>query len=130
MIRRINPPIAVMCMLIGVLFTWSALKPVSAQPSADVTYPVYNVNYITTNATTAVLIGSGVLHSLCVTDFGASSNTATVYDSLAGSGTIIALFDTVTFDGCALLDVRVTTGITIVTATGTAPEITVSYRAL
>lgn len=103
--------------------------PVTAQPSGAAIYPVYNVTYITTNTTTVALTGAGVLHSFCVTDVGSSSNTATVYDNTAGSGTIIALFDIDNFTaGCAVMDARVTTGITVVTATGTAGEITLTYR--
>ena len=102
----------------------------STQPTSSAFIPVYNVTYITTNTTTTALSGAGVLHTFCVTDLGAMSNLATVYDNTAGSGTVIALFDTVTFDGCAELDARVTTGITVVTATGTAPEITLTYRGL
>lgn len=102
---------------------------VSAQLSGVARLPVYNVSYITTNTTTVVLTGAGVLHSFCVTDVGASSNVATVFDNTAGSGTVIALFDMDNFTaGCAVLDARITTGITVVTATGTAGEITLTFR--
>lgn len=88
-----------------------------------------NANYknISTNATTVVKIGSGVLHSIIINDAGVSANTATVYDNTAGSGTVIATIDTVTTGGTLDYGCDFSTGLTIVTATGTAANITVIY---
>lgn len=87
--------------------------------------PFANIN---TNTTTTVKSGAGYLHTLCINTKGASANTATIYDSTTGSGTKIATMDTTSAVECQLFDVRFGTGLTIVTATGTAPDITVSYR--
>jgi hypothetical protein len=84
---------------------------------------------ITTNTTTAVKSGAGTLVRIVVNTKGAAANTATLYDNLAGSGTRIGTLDTVNGAiasieyGCAFA-----TGLTIVTATGTAADITVVYR--
>lgn len=85
---------------------------------------------ISTNATTTVKSGAGTLHAIIFNKVGASANTATVYDNTAGSGTIIALFDTTATGllGSIIYDLKFTTGLTIVTATGTAADITVVYR--
>ena len=57
------------------------------------------------------------------------ANTATVYDNTAGSGTKIATIDTTLGRAVALiLDVAFATGLTVVTATGTAADLTVAYR--
>ena len=80
---------------------------------------------ISTATTTTVLSGSGVLHSIVITDSVASA--ITVYDNTAGSGTVIALFAASTLEGTFLFDVAVGTGITVVTVG--ASDITVTYRA-
>ena len=83
---------------------------------------------ITTNATTTVKSGAGFLHTLCINTKGASANTATVYDNTTATGTKIATLDTTGSVGCLTYDVAFATGLTIVTATGTAPDLTASYR--
>lgn len=82
---------------------------------------------IASNATTTVLSGGGYLHSITINTKGASSNTATVYDNTAASGSKIATIDTTAAVVTLLYDVNVKTGITVVTATGTAADLTVSY---
>lgn len=79
---------------------------------------------ITTNTTTVVKTGSGVLDRIVIGTAGTSS-VITVYDNTAASGTKIG---TVSGDAQAVLvfGVRFATGLTIVT-TG-APNVTVSYR--
>jgi hypothetical protein len=84
---------------------------------------------ITTNTTTAVKSGAGTLVRVVINSKGAAANTAVLYDNTAGSGTRIGTLDTVngaiaSLDyGCAF-----STGLTIVTATGTAADLTVVYR--
>ena len=79
-------------------------------------------------ATTTIKSGPGRLKSITINTAGASSNTVTVYDNTAGSGDTIA-----TIDGTAAeqtLDyggVEFTTGLTVVIATGTAADITVTW---
>ena len=120
--------LAIFALALLTVFGLTALP--AAQPSGANFYPVYNVTHISTNTTTTAMTGAGVLRSLCVADQGASANTATVYDNTAGSGDVIAVVDTVTFDGCLELDARITTGITVVTATGTAGDLVLTYRAI
>ena len=80
------------------------------------------------NATTTVKTGGGLLHSITLNNAGAGGNTCAVYDNTAGSGTLIATIDTVELNGRTLLyDVHFVTGLTIVIATGTAADITVTY---
>lgn len=90
--------------------------------------PTFAYSNLKANATTTVKSGSGLLHGITINDAGAASNTCTVYDNTAGSGTTIATIDTVELNGRTLIyDVRFATGLTIVLATGTAADITVAY---
>lgn len=88
----------------------------------------YTYNNISTNTTTTVKSGPGFLHALAVNNPGASE-TVTLYDNTTNSGTLIA---TITIPagylGTILYDVKLTTGLTIVTAGTTACNLTVSYR--
>lgn len=84
-------------------------------------------NNISTNDTTVVKEGAGWLKYITVNTSGASSNTITVYDNTAGSGTKIATIDGTMAEGTLHYEVEFSTGLTIVTATGTAANITVSY---
>lgn len=81
---------------------------------------------ITTDATTVVKSGVGVLHTVCV-NTPAATETITIYDNTAASGTKIA---TITLfastNPCFLFDVAFSTGLTVVTATA-AGDITVSF---
>lgn len=125
--RRVSFSLLIIVLaLIVVNLSWQ----VQAQPSGALTYPAYSKTPISTNTTTLVLSGAGVLHAICLNDQGASSNTATVYDALTATGTAFAIIDTVTAPGCLVYDAAVQTGITVVTGTGTAGHLTVLYRAL
>lgn len=79
------------------------------------------------NATTTLLSGPGWLESITLNTKGASSNTITVYDNTAGSGTKIATIDSTLGIQTLFYQCSVKTGLTIVIATGTAADITVSY---
>jgi len=79
-------------------------------------------------ATTTVKSGAGFLHCLSINTKGASSNTLTVYDNTAGSGTVIAVIDTTAQVQSLFYDVTFATGLTIVSATGTGADYTVAYR--
>ncbi len=88
----------------------------------------YSYSNISTNATTAVKASAGTLHSITINTKGASSNVATVYDNTAGSGTKIATLDTTLGQSTLVYDIAFATGLTIVTATGTAADLTVAYK--
>ena len=124
--------LTILSSVVALLLTlFVATDRMEAQPTSTAFYPVYSKTPISTNATTLVLSGAGVLHAICVNDLGASSNTATVYDALTATGTAFAIIDTVTVDSnCLVYDAAISTGITVVTATGTAGHLTVLYRAL
>lgn len=82
--------------------------------------------YISTATTTTVKSGAGILHKILIGTGGAGSN-AVIYDNTTATGTILATIDTATRDNF-VLDLQFSTGLTIVTASGTPALITVVYR--
>lgn len=90
----------------------------------------YNYKHISTNATTVVKTGPTVLRAINVNDAGASANTATVYDGVDATGTVVAVLDTTSANALRghIYDVKLSVGLTVVTATGTAGDLTVSYE--
>ena len=82
---------------------------------------------VTSNATTVVKSGQGVLGRIVINKAGASSNIATVYDNTAGSGTKIATIDTTTTRPIDY-EVIFQTGLTIVTSAGTAADLTIVWQ--
>jgi len=79
---------------------------------------------ITSNTTTVVKSGAGFLHAIVVTKAGGSANTITVYDNTAGSGTVLASINA-NVQGTYLFDRAFSTGLTVVTASGSAPTVQV-----
>lgn len=93
------------------------------------TYPFgHNYAHISTATTTIVKSGAGVLHNISVNTLGTVASVTTVYDNTAGSGTVIAVINTLALSGAFVLDVAFSTGLTLVTTGTVAPDITVSYR--
>jgi hypothetical protein len=88
----------------------------------------FSKSHIATNTTVTSKTGAGILHAITVSTKGATGNIATVYDNTAGSGTVIAVIDTTAGPATLVYDVAFTTGLTIVTATGTAADLTVAWR--
>jgi hypothetical protein len=80
------------------------------------------------NTTTTLQVGAGVLHRVIV---GGTGGTVTFYDNTAGNGTILGVID---ISGYGLAPVSLeykchySTGLTVVTSTGTAPKLTVVYE--
>lgn len=92
--------------------------------------PSCSFNNIITNTTTVVKTGAGILYALILGDPRASE-VITIYDNTAASGTLIG---TITLPATLLTDVTYylfgvafSTGLTIVTATGAAVNLTVAY---
>ena len=85
----------------------------------------YNIN---TNTTSTVKSGAGVLKRIVVNKVGALLNTCTIYDNTTATGTIIGTIDLVHTQMVFEYDVVFTTGLTIVTATGTAADLTIVYQ--
>ena len=83
---------------------------------------------INTNTTSTVKSGAGVLKRIVVNKVGALSNTCTIYDNTTATGTIIGTIDPVHTQMVFEYDLVFSTGLTIVTANGTAADITVIYK--
>lgn len=92
----------------------------------------FNFRNLAANGTTVIRTGRGILHTITINDAGASSNTCTVYDGTSAAGTVIATIDTVTtlFPTTLTFDAEFATGLTVVLATGTAANITVTWAPL
>lgn len=94
--------------------------------SPQQTISVYKYKNITDQSTTTVKSGSGILHTICV-NTPAATETITIYDNTAGSGTKIGTATIyASTNPCLTYDVAFSTGLTIVTATASS-DITVSY---
>ncbi len=83
---------------------------------------------ITTTGTTTIKSGAGIFRRLVINTKGGSSNTFTIYDNTAGSGTVIATVDTVNSTGSLEYGLAFSTGLTIVSASGTSANATVIYE--
>jgi hypothetical protein len=79
---------------------------------------------VSTATTTTVKSGSGLLHSIIVT--GGTAGTIVIYDNTAGSGTVIASFDSTNALETYVFNCKFSTGLTIVT--GSATKVTAIYR--
>lgn len=106
------------------------IAPALAQtPSA---YPVapsgLNATNITTDATTTVKSGAGILGSVCVNTV-ASGETITIYDNTAASGTKIGTITSGSgqFPSCETFNAKFYTGLTVVTGTA-AGDLTVLWK--
>jgi hypothetical protein len=111
-----------------------ALAPLLAHAQTGIGQPVsvgpYAYAHIAAGATTVVKGTAGILHYICI-NTPVASDTITVYDNTAASGTKIA---TVTIPGtitaespfCLRYDLMFTTGLTVVTFG--ADDITVAFR--
>lgn len=84
----------------------------------------FNYTYIAAAATTVVKSGAGHLHRIVVE--GGTAGAITVYDNTAGSGTIIAAFDSTAALASYEFNASFATGLTIVTAAAT--KLTVMTR--
>lgn len=83
---------------------------------------------ITSNTTTVCKLGAGTLHKIILNKAGGNTNTITIYDNTAASGTIIGTITNVIGSIDSLLyDLDFYTGLTILTQTGTAGDLTVVY---
>ena len=104
------------------------LAPASAQTFGSPQYVVtaYKYAHITTDTTTLVKSGGGLLHTICV-NTPAATETITVDDALTATTptiAVITLYASTT--PCFTLDINFTVGLTIVTGTA-AGDITVTY---
>jgi hypothetical protein len=86
-----------------------------------------NYSHLNGNGTATLRSGAGWLHTITINIKGAAGNTVTVYDNTNASGTIIAVIDPTQNLVTLEFDAAFQTGLTIVLASGTAADITVSY---
>ena len=97
--------------------------------AVETTKKTSSFSHITTNTTTTVKSGAGVLRRIVINNKGSGANTLTIYDNTSGSGTTIGIIDTVDgVSGHFEYGVSFSTGLTIVTANGTAADVTVIYE--
>jgi len=81
---------------------------------------------ITTNTTTTVKSGAGILHSVSVNTKGAT-DTAQMWDNTSAAGTKIGLLDVTLAQDTLIYDIAFNIGLTIVTAGTTPADITVTW---
>jgi len=97
--------------------------------AVETTKKTSSFSHITTNTTTTVKSGAGVLRRIVINTRGGVLNTFTIYDNTSGSGTVIAVIDTVNgVSGQFEYGVSFSTGLTVVLAGGTAADITIIYE--
>lgn len=95
-------------------------------------YPVapsgLNATNITTDATTTLKSGAGLLGSVCVNTV-ASGETIAIYDNTVGSGTKIGTITSASGQSpsCETFNASFYTGLTVVTATA-AGDLTVTWK--
>lgn len=100
-------------------------QKLDAVNDAVTTYPFgHSYSYISTAATTTVKSGTGILKSIIVN--GGTAGTVILYDNTAGSGTVIASFDSTNALATYPFELTFNTGLTVVT--GAATKVTVIYR--
>lgn len=92
--------------------------------TGTITSPSSSYNHITTNTTTSVKASPGTLVSVIINTKGAALNTATIKDGSA----IISVIDTTVQPGSFIFNCTFATSLSVVTATGTAPDITVVFQ--
>lgn len=87
----------------------------------------YSFLNLAANATTTIKSGAGTLHTITINTLG-TADTVTVYDNTAGSGTKIATINAALSQTTFTFDAAFATGLTVVIAGTTAPDITVTYK--
>jgi len=110
---------------IGLLFGFASLSLAAVTPLRVLGGNAYR--NLTTAATSVLKSSQGVLHSVCVNN-PSGSDTVTIYDNTAASGTKIATLALTTSSptGCYVYDATFNTGLTVVKS-GTN-DITVNYQ--
>lgn len=88
----------------------------------------YQYSHINTNTSTTVKNEAGFLGSVTINTKGVTGNTATLYDGTAATGTVIGVIDTTANVGQLIYNIRLAKGLTVVMATGTAADLTVTWK--
>lgn len=114
------------CIGIGTVLAGIVIANAQTFGSPQLTISAYKYLNITGQATTTVKSGSGILHTICV-NTPAATETITIYDNTAASGTKIGTITVfAAMNPCLTYDVNFTTGLTLVTATASS-DITLGY---
>lgn len=114
------------CAVLIIYFGYQIKAHAQTFGSPQQTISVYKYKNITDQSTTTVKSGSGILHTICV-NTPAATETITIYDNTAASGTKIGTITVyASINPCLTYDINFITGLTIVTATASS-DLTVSY---
>jgi hypothetical protein len=109
---------------------WAAaaaiFKPVVIGVQGTVNLGGYNYTNVTSKTTTVAKIGPGILRAIVINAPG-TSDTLTIYDNTAASGTKIGTV-TVTAGYPLVYDVNFSTGLTVVSGGSTAGDYTIVWR--
>lgn len=128
----LNVAIATIAQLPATLGAKTGALSLSVVPNTDTPFKTtsqgYSFTHIAASATNTIKSGAGVLHAVIVNTKGTVASTLTLYDNTAGSGTIIAIIDSLNLSGTFEFDIAFATGLTIVSTGTVAPDFTVSYR--
>lgn len=87
-----------------------------------------NLNSNSASDVTVVTGKGATLHSVTINTKGATANTLKIYDGPSASNVLIANIDTTSLNGTWSYDIQVNTGIVCVLNTGTAADVTISYK--
>lgn len=83
---------------------------------------------LTSNTTIVCKLGAGTLHRIVQNKAGSNTNTVTIYDNTAASGTVIGtILNTAGSMGSIEYDLDFYIGLTVISATGTAGDLTIVY---
>ena len=114
------------CAVLIIYFGYQIKAHAQTFGSPQQTISVYKYKNITDQSTTTVKSGSGIIHTICV-NTPAATETITIYDNTAASGTKIGTITVyASINPCLTYDINFITGLTIVTATASS-DLTVSY---
>lgn len=99
-------------------------------PAAATTGGYSFLNIAAGQATTTVKSGAGTLRAIVFNSAATATNTTTVYDNTAASGTVIAIPDVTTIDAptTVIFDIAFATGLTVITATANGGNMTFVYK--
>ncbi len=94
--------------------------------SPQLVITAYKYAHITTDTTTLIKTGGGLLHTICV-NTPAATETLTLYDALTAVAPVISVITLyASTNPCFTYDINFSVGLTIVSATA-AGDITVAY---
>lgn len=119
----------------SVAVTFTGCGPSAATVSAEYFFsPLaasttsFSYSTILANSSVQVKGTGGVLHGVTINTKGAAANTLTLFDNTACSGTVIGVIDTTGASTSLSYDLQFNVGLCATVATGTAANLTITYR--